>query len=370
MLKKLKGSKSVAQHRAPIQKLTQLCQTCQGLKAQLEVLRQQESFSHKAGFDLGLLPNLFARREECVLCRLIVDAIVGVKPQNGEQLVLNLDPAYEVKLRWQSEREFVIGSHSHERRVILFDDDERQFATKTDRFIYKSGNGHAASLPPARGRIPSVRPTDLDQMRHWLATCRRFHGAACQKSSDLVQDWFHSGNPEFCRTAARLIDVRSYCIVNSFSIPRDSDSEFIALSYIWGEVSPLRLTSGNIDRLMQANSLKQLWQHLPRTVQDAITLTRSFGVPYLWVDALCLIQNSKYDLRMGIEWMYMIYDNALFTIVAAAGSDANADLPGVRSGTRDLMQQSEDLGEGIRAIVIPNLDSHLARSKYMTRAWT
>ena len=282
--------------------------------------------------------------------------------------MVELDPAYEMKLRWQSDQEFLVGSPAHERRVFLIEVDEPRSAKKTDKAIDDDGNGLATSLPSARGRMLTNRPTDLDQMRHWRATFRRYHGTACNRPSDRVQDWFHSNNPEFCRSTARLIDVRSYCIVNSYSIPRDSDNEFVALSYIWGEVSLLRLTSGNIDRLMQVNSLKQLWHHLPRTVQDAITLTRSLGVPYLWVDALCLIQNSKYDLQMGIEDMLMIYDNALFTIVAAAGSDANADLPGVRPGTRDLMKQSENLGQGIRAVVIRSLDSHLTQSKYMTRA--
>lgn len=367
MLKKLKSKKSVAQHKAPIQRLTRLCHVCNDLKAQFEVLCQQQSFLNEVGSQLGPLRGIYERRTECVLCRLIVSALSS---QDGEQLALELDPGYEVKLRWQSEKEFMIGSHSRERRIILISDDKHGSARKTNKVHYGNESGLDVSLPSARGRIPSARPTDLDQMRHWLAICRRYHGTACNRSSDEVQDWFHSNNPKFCRSTARLIDVRSYCIVNSFNIPKESDNEFIALSYIWGNVSLLRLTSGNIDQLMQANSLKRLWQYLPRTVQDAITVTQSFRVPYLWVDALCLMQNSKYDLQMGIEEMYMIYDNALFTIVAAAGSDANAALPGVRPGTRELTQQSEDLGGGIRAIVIRNLDSHLAHSKYMTRAWT
>lgn len=368
-MKIFRGIKTAAQHRAPIQKLTRLCHVCNALRAQFEILREQKSL-YETEFQLGPLRDVYERYATCALCRLIITAIIGVSPQDGEHLIWELDPACEVELQWQSENEFVIGVHSDAWRIILMRDEERELARKTGTVDHDNGNGLSTNLPLARGRIPSIRPTDLDQMRHWLANCQRYHGTACNRSDDEVQDWFHYNNPEFCRTTARLIDVRSYCIVNSYSISRDSDNEFIALSYIWGGVSLLRLTSANIDQLMQVNSLKRLWRYLPRTVQDAITLTRRLRVPYLWVDALCLIQNSKYDLQMGIEDMYMIYDNALLTIVAAAGSDANADLPGVRPGTRDLMQQSDDLGEGVRGFVIRSLDSQLARSKYITRAWT
>jgi len=54
------------------------------------------------------------------------------------------------------------------------------------------------------------------------------------------------------------------------------------------------------------------------------------GERYLWVDALCIIQDDSMDKEWQIARMGSIYSSAVFTIVAACGVDADAGLPGVR----------------------------------------
>ncbi|RSM01931.1 hypothetical protein CEP52_008259 [Fusarium oligoseptatum] len=56
---------------------------------------------------------------------------------------------------------------------------------------------------------------------------------------------------------------------------------------------------------------------LPRTIQDAITVTRQIGLKYLWVDALCIIQDSVGDKDAEISQMAQYYQNASVTIIAA-----------------------------------------------------
>jgi hypothetical protein len=64
---------------------------------------------------------------------------------------------------------------------------------------------------------------------------------------------------------------------------------------------------------------------LPRTIQDAISVTRRLGVRFLWVDALCIVQDSI----NGQDWidesskMASIYGNAYLTIVAEAANDCS-----------------------------------------------
>jgi hypothetical protein len=89
---------------------------------------------------------------------------------------------------------------------------------------------------------------------------------------------------------------------------------------------------------------------------------------YLWVDVLCLIQDDKSDMEKGINSMDSIYEGAVFTIVAANGSDANAGLPGVRD--RKLSQVIETIWRGVRMTVIHSVDDIIKNSKYGSRGWT
>jgi hypothetical protein len=85
---------------------------------------------------------------------------------------------------------------------------------------------------------------------------------------------------------------------------------------------------------MQSGVLQNIWLNLPKTIRDAIDLVRALKERYLWVDALCLVQNDQADMQKGIDIMDIIYERAVMTIVAASGDSANSGLPGVHRGSR------------------------------------
>lgn len=61
---------------------------------------------------------------------------------------------------------------------------------------------------------------------------------------------------------------------------------------------------------------------MPRTLQDSVTVTRDSGIRYLWIDALCIIQDDLLDLVSEIDKMTDIYKDATVVIAAEAAITA------------------------------------------------
>lgn len=96
---------------------------------------------------------------------------------------------------------------------------------------------------------------------------------------------------------------------------------YVALSYCWGNSHPLATTQETISQ--RKSNIE--WEHLPRTFQDAVTVSRRFNIQYIWVDSLCIIQDSEADWEVESAKMADVYGNAFFTI--AAVSSANSGVP-------------------------------------------
>ena len=61
---------------------------------------------------------------------------------------------------------------------------------------------------------------------------------------------------------------------------------------------------------------------LPPIFQDAISITRRLGCRYLWIDRLCIIQDSVSDWQMELAKMAEIYSNAVLNISADTVADS------------------------------------------------
>lgn len=71
----------------------------------------------------------------------------------------------------------------------------------------------------------------------------------------------------------------------------------------------------------QANLQKHLqdipWASIPKTFQDAITVARSIGLDYVWIDSLCIVQDDHQDWLKESKRMGSIYEQAELTIAAS-----------------------------------------------------
>lgn len=122
------------------------------------------------------------------------------------------------------------------------------------------------------------------------------------------------------RLPKRVIDVGSQ---NDSSIPKlytthGEKAQYVALSYCWGGPQSGKLENNNLRQYCVALDTRKLSQ----TVQDAIHVVRAVGLRYLWVDAICIIQDDDNDRATEISVMSQIYQRALFTIAAESAQSA------------------------------------------------
>lgn len=88
---------------------------------------------------------------------------------------------------------------------------------------------------------------------------------------------------------------------------------YVALSHRWGSENLPQTLSTNIHSRMESFMLSELTQ----TMQDAIEITRRLGYRYIWIDALCIIQDSEEDWLQESAKMSEVFSGAIVTIAVA-----------------------------------------------------
>jgi len=66
---------------------------------------------------------------------------------------------------------------------------------------------------------------------------------------------------------------------------------------------------------------------LPLTIRDAMAFTRRLGLRYLWIDALCILQDSERDWKSQSTKMAQIFSAAHITLAASAAPDTTTGFP-------------------------------------------
>ncbi|KAH8648923.1 heterokaryon incompatibility protein-domain-containing protein, partial [Tricladium varicosporioides] len=109
---------------------------------------------------------------------------------------------------------------------------------------------------------------------------------------------------------------------------------YLTLSYCWGKQ---HVSVGTTKENFPGRTRSIPTESLPKTIQDAITITRRMGVRFLWVDVLCIIQPTELDNSDWVQESARMGDyfkGSLFTIAAATASDSAEGCLFSRKGLR------------------------------------
>lgn len=158
----------------------------------------------------------------------------------------------------------------------------------------------------------SGRKAEIKAIKSWMATCASQHDTSgCNtRRSDTLPGRLIEINATSGR--ARLVSVASL-----HSLP-----EFVALSYCWGLAGNLKTLKATLSRMEEGIPVDAL----PLTVKQALQVVRALGFCYLWVDALCIVQDDDVDWRREARKMGAVYSNASLVIAAMASRSTEEGL--------------------------------------------
>ncbi|KAI1171161.1 heterokaryon incompatibility protein-domain-containing protein [Nemania sp. FL0916] len=203
-------------------------------------------------------------------------------------------------------------------------------------------------------RYPIPATAAISHLKIWLQNCDKDHA---HLTSDNLSPRLH-----------RIMDRGLLRVINTFNgsiEPLPSSATFVALSYVWGRaVEP--------HKSLHAMPISE---YAP-TIRDAAKLAQSLGFEWLWVDRVCIDQNSEVEKLVLIPYIKDIFAAADLTIVAASGDGAHSGLPGshntprqpeisIRIGSREQGQKPLDL------LSAPSSFNALyEKCVWRTRGWT
>ncbi|KIW99594.1 uncharacterized protein Z518_11007 [Rhinocladiella mackenziei CBS 650.93] len=173
-------------------------------------------------------------------------------------------------------------------------------------------------------QVPSDPRLSIFRSRTWLRNClQHHHKTGCNSNpkgipQSMPKRLLFLGNTQ---NQIRLVDD-----FDGGMIP------YLALSYCWGTSQYLITTSHNYEQ--QRRNIR--WSSLPATYRDAIEFTRAIGYRYLWIDALCIIQDDKEDWNHEASHMADIYSEAVLVISAANANHVGFGFFHERLGSRSF----------------------------------
>ncbi|GME54660.1 het domain protein pin-c2 [Neofusicoccum parvum] len=145
--------------------------------------------------------------------------------------------------------------------------------------------------------------------------------------------------------ASRLLDVQAFpppCLdVRLVETRLEQDtSKYTALSHRWGTTAtPFTTTRATLpDRAARIP-----FAALPRTFRHAVRATRALGPRYLWIDSLCIVQDSAADWAAESGRMGAIYARSHVTLAADCSGSSDG---GLFNGA-SVMQDEEPLGKHV-----------------------
>ena len=162
------------------------------------------------------------------------------------------------------------------------------------------------------GTFDSALASTLTTGRRWFKECTTAH-AECRIKNRFVPTRLIDVGLLDGLENLKLLDTRQSGINN------DVDLEYATLSHCWGQTKHITTETDTLKKHEAGIALSEL----NRTFQDAVLVTRALGLRYVWIDSLCIVQDSASDWQRESSLMGSVYSGGAINISADAAEDGD-----------------------------------------------
>ncbi|KAK0615356.1 heterokaryon incompatibility protein-domain-containing protein [Bombardia bombarda] len=228
----------------------------------------------------------------------------------------------------KSPQEFKLAFHGLDgpmRWNVVYPGVRRQDIDKDPKFIELYSSGDSQSPWPLVGPANDVQYNlagAITQTKAWIDICHTEHPrcAIAQRETPLPKRLVRISKSASPNTDNQ--SSKSPIKASLYEPPSGSVGTYVSLSHCWGTKQIITLKSENLNQFK--NEIP--WPALSKTFQDALTFAWLMDIPFVWIDSLCIIQNSKADWETEAMKMAAYYSNAHFTIAATGSKDGAGGL--------------------------------------------
>ena len=326
--------------------------------------------SSSRSYRLGSLRSIWRKSIFCSFCRLVIHSLT--EQPNTKWLNVDAIPGTRISRERPDELEAICyASWQIDGRELNRDSSDNVKSTQArtrrirlhwdragfeESYLVLVGGPTLPANDVFLGRRVATGKANKELMLNWIESCHKYHGNRCR----VIQDQRFKLMVK--QTYFGVIDVQEMRLTK---LP--PDTSYVALSYTWGNIkSPFKTTLANVRK--SQISIQDIFSKLPQTIQDAINLVKELQERYLWVDSICIVQDSTKSWELNASAMDLVYGNAHFTICAADGDDAGAGI--LATTKRDFTQHMETYGPGVRLMVSYPAEAYIKKSAWNGRAWT
>ncbi|KAH6681308.1 hypothetical protein B0J14DRAFT_556738 [Halenospora varia] len=221
----------------------------------------------------------------------------------------------------------------------------------------------STTQPPCKSRLLQFNnlKEDFDPMKvtqNWLRDCLENH--------------IHCPKPTPTYFPSRILNVGlDSQMVHLESHVFQGSKPYVTLSHCWGSGDILKTTSENFSQMTNGIQISSLSD----SFFNAVSITRALGFTYLWIDALCILQDSVEDWSFQSSQMHKVYSNSSLTICMTSSGKPKPKQPQISFNTHTTSESVPSCSACtndypiLRPLTTTSMATMFLDSPWWTRAW-